>query len=223
MNPVTFVQLTGLSIFCSYDNKPWAKFVIRNFEPIVDKIPDIRIPSITLNGRVLPSGTILQRPLKYLAFPDEFLHHEGVVIGTADNNRVIILEMNDKPRNGVNIVDTRGFLDMYDSSYLIVRSVPSEPIPVSLLLERTKVYDREPYNISELNCVDFAHWLVYGKKKLSFKEKQLEQCGELLNLLKLIITATPPPTKESVQKEFEKFEKRKAELKSELDQFYKEN
>lgn len=197
MFPFTLAHFFVLNSFCFYDSplKIDTKFsrnsVVVNRKSVIESLPKIPHDFITLSsGKVVPCGTILQRPLKFLPFPDNFLHHEGVVIGTTASQEEIILEMNDNPNNGINRVDLKGFLSPYDLSHLIINYEPSIPIDKSVLLSRAKKYDFHPYILTEFNCVDFAKWLVFAKRICSFKEKQIEKCDDLILFHKAILSDT---------------------------------
>jgi hypothetical protein len=218
--------LGALCAFCNYNDDHLKKFRLLNSESVMDTIStsDIHQNYIVLpDGRKVPSGSIIQRPLSNLFFQNEFFHHEGVVLGTSKKNEIKILEMNDSPRNGINIVDLNGFLGMYNFSDFLLRHEPNPAIEVSVLLDRAKKYDLDPYNISSLNCIDFAHYLVYEKKKLSFNERQLEVCDIVIKSLKSIITASQYPTKEDFIRQLNKIENRKIELRRKIEEFEKSN
>ena len=224
MNPLIFTHFFILNEFCFYDNplKIDTNFsrnsVVVNRKSVIESLPKIPHDFITLpSGKVVPCGTILQRPLKFLSFQDSFLHHEGVVIGTTANQEEIILEMNDLPNNGINKVNLKSFLSTYDSSHLKINYEPSILIDKSDLLSRAKKIDFHPYILTEFNCIDFAQWLVFAKRSCSFKEKQFEKCDELISLHEAILSDTlDAKQKSKTLKDLDRVIVRKESLRNEI-------
>lgn len=190
MTIVGLTQMTVLELFCYYDNPAKFGFYLPN--AVIKSLSEITSHFIELPyGRKYYSGTILQRPLNRIYFMDEFLHHEGVVIGTTNTNEGIIFEFNEKPeRIGLRKVNLKGFLDTYDRRFLSIRYEPETPIQPSVLLARAQHWETYPYDVTECNCIDFAEWTVFGVRKFSFKEKQIEKCDDLVVYYKAVIDDT---------------------------------
>ncbi len=219
MNLIVFTHIFGLRLFCFY-NDPSKNLRPFNRKSIIETLPNVVNNFITLpDGKVVYSGTILQRPLKHLPFPDDFLHHEGVVIGTTAGQEEIILEMNETSnRSGIHNVSLRNFLNPYGFKNLVVNYEPSTPIDIAVLLSRAKEYDYHPYNVNELNCIDFAKWLVFEEKRFSFKEMQIEKCDVLIAYYKDILSETIElEQKEQTQKELDHIITRKKSLMKEIE------
>ncbi|MBL7893863.1 MAG: hypothetical protein JNK50_01125 [Bacteroidia bacterium] len=219
MHPLAFCHVLGLKIFCFHENRfP----IFRPFNDPIDlkSIPHIVDDFIKLpNGSIVQSGTILQRPLEKLPIEHQFLHHEGVVIGTTANKQQVILEMNEtQKRSGIHDVNFKGFMLHYSISDLVVRHTPETPISPSLLLERAKKYRTTLYDVTKFNCQDLAHWLVFAERRSFFKEKQLERIDDLIAYFELMEKETPSrELKPSLEKDLQSIKSRKAFLKKEIE------
>jgi hypothetical protein len=230
MNNLMLFSIVGLKAFCFFED-PMKDLGFLNKNSILDSLPEIAKNYIVLpGGKLVVSGTILFRPLEYLPIIDDYLHHEGVVIGTTASGEEVILEMNNNNVNdgvnkkttnnsGIQQVTILGFLNTYGYNYLKVGHEPDSPIEVKILKNRAEKYKYTRYNIAKINCIDFANWLVFGEKRFSFKEMQLKKCDDLIGYFNAIVADTHVPSQKLArQKELEQIKERKEFLKIEIEQ-----
>lgn len=148
-------------------------------------LPSIKKHSITINGKVVPTGTIVIRPLKFKLATDIFHEfHYGVALGTDHRNFQYIIEMTDGDH--VNIKTKGKFVKPYNESLLDYDYIPKKKFTPEMLYKKAKRFEDSVYSILNLNCIDFSHYIVFGKepeRRADAFNTALLEIGENLNKL----------------------------------------
>lgn len=171
-------------------------------------LPKIKKHSITINGRVVPTGTIVIRPLKFKAATDLLNeYHYGVAIGTDYKGFQYIIEMTDGDH--VNIKTKAEFIKPYNERQLDYHYIPDKKFTPEILYKKARRFEDSVYSILNLNCIDFSRYLIFDKepeRRADAFNSSLVEIGNDLNKLDeiMINSSIPPEQKKFYQRNIEK-------------------
>ena len=139
-------------------------------------IPEFIADEITLENGVVSVGSIVRRPLDG-RIKSKIEYHYGVVMGKTKKGRELILDMT--TGENISFREKDQFLGSYDLKDLEV-FIPAKNITRDAILNRAKNIQYELYSLLDLNCKQFALYVVHSIKP-EIRSKYLREFSDSLN------------------------------------------